>query len=556
MGALGPLVAAALGVGSTGCAHRAPEPRAPVTVVVVAKRVRTMDPLQPVAEALAMREGRLLAVGSAAEVLAAAGPGAIVERFPASTIVPGLVDAHAHLAALGDVLATASLSGATSEAEAVALLARAPTMQGDWLVAARWDQNDWPGSQLPRRESLDAAFPTTPALLHRVDGHAVWVNSEALRRAGVTRDTADPLGGRVVRDETGAPTGVLIDNAVALVAGRLPPPSPQERQRRLARALEACARLGLTGVHDAGLELETFRTLQSFDMMGALPVRVYAMASGQGPEADELLGLGPFRGRRLELRAVKLWLDGALGSRGAALLEPYADEPTQSGLLLLEPADFAARAERFAERGFQVAVHAIGDRANHLALDVLAELEARRPGGRPRIEHAQILRPEDVARFGGGGPVASFQPTHATSDLPWAEARLGKARLEAAYAWRGVLDAGGRVAFGSDFPVEEPNPLWGLHAARTREDRRGQPPGGWSPAQRLTGEEALAGFTTGAAWAAFAESHRGQLAAGFDADFVVLPVDPVGDDPRRLIDAKVELTVVDGVDVYRADPSR
>jgi hypothetical protein len=332
--------------------------------------------------------------------------------------------------------------------------------------------------------------------------------------------------------------------------------SPEERRRRLSRAIETCARLGLTGVHDAGLDLETLRVLQEWDMKSLLPIRVYAMAQGQGPEAEELLGMGPFRGSRVELRAVKFLLDGALGSRGAALLAPYSDEPSQSGLLVLEAAAFEARARRFAQAGFQVAVHAIGDRANALALDVLTRLSTERPGSRNRVEHAQVLKLDDVPRFAAAGIIASFQPTHATSDMPWAQARLGAERVRGAYAWRAVLDTGARVAFGSDFPVEDPNPLWGLYAARTRMDRSGQPPSGWTPEQRVTGEEALAGFTTGAAWASFAEEHAGQLIAGFDADFVVLPVDPVTDDPRSLLEARVELTVVGGVDVYRADRPR
>jgi len=547
--------AALASLGLSTCVHRVSEVDAPRTVVLVAKAIRTMDPRRPVAQALAMRDGRIIAVGSRAEVLAQAGEGALVEEYPSSTIVPGLVDAHGHLAALGDALATVSLASATTEEDAVSLLSRAETM-GGWLVGAGWDQNRWETKALPRRESLDGAFPATPVLLHRVDGHALWVNSEALRRAGITAETADPAGGRILRDAAGAPTGVLVDNAMALVASRVPAVSPEERRRRLSRAIETCARLGLTGVHDAGLDLETLRVLQEWDMKSLLPIRVYAMAQGQGPEAEELLGMGPFRGSRVELRAVKFLLDGGLGSRGAALLAPYSDEPSQSGLLVLEAAAFEARARRFAQAGFQVAVHAIGDRANALALDVLTRLSTERPGSRNRVEHAQVLKLDDVPRFAAAGIIASFQPTHATSDMPWAQARLGAERVRGAYAWRAVLDTGARVAFGSDFPVEDPNPLWGLYAARTRMDRSGQPPSGWTPEQRVTGEEALAGFTTGAAWASFAEEHAGQLIAGFDADFVVLPVDPVTDDPRSLLEARVELTVVGGVDVYRADRPR
>ena len=542
------LVFAAL-LSTTACVKRIPESER--TVVFVAKRVRTLDPRRPTAEALAWRQGQLLAVGSKAEVLAAAGPDAIVETFPGSVIVPGLVDAHAHLASLGRSLSVVSLLEARSEAEAVKRVQGAPATayQGEWLVGRGWDQNDWEGQQYPTRASLDAAFPNTPVFLTRVDGHAAWVNGEALRRAGLTAATKDPAGGRILRDAKGEPTGVLVDNAIDAVASKLPAPTQQDVQQRLKLALETCARLGLTQVHDAGMDMQTFRVLQSWDMVGVLPVRLYVMADGQGREAEQWLGHGTFSGRHLELKAVKLLLDGALGSRGAALHAPYSDEPTQKGLLLLTPEVFAQRAREFSERGFQVAVHAIGDRANTLTLDVLSQLD---PKLRNRVEHAQVLTADDVGKFARYGIIASFQPTHATSDMPWAPARLGPDRTRFAYAWKSVLATGAHVAFGSDFPVEDPNPLLGLYAARTRQDARGAPPGGWMPEQVLTGDEALAGFTTGAAWAAFAEDRRGMLKAGFDADFVVLPVDPVSDAPASLLGAKVQVTVVGGVDVYRA----
>lgn len=544
----------ALALCTTGCLRRMPTENQ--VVVFVARRVHTLNPAQPAAQALVMQGGTITYVGSRADALDVAGAGAAVEEFPDSVIVPGLVDAHVHLSSLGRALSLADLSTAKSEADAIAKVKKAgeSTEQGEWVVGRGWDQNDWAGQQWPTRATLDSAFAGRPVYLTRVDGHAAWVSSEALARAGITAQTADPPGGRILRDERGEPTGVLVDNAMDLVAAKVPAPTAAELERRLKRAIDTCTRLGLTQVHDAGMDLDTFRLLQRWDMAGVLPLRVYAMADGQGPQADEYLGLGPFKGRHLEMRAVKLLLDGALGSRGAALHQPYSDEPSQTGLLLLEPKDFAAKAKAFAERGFQVAVHAIGDRANTLVLDTLAELEREKPGSRHRVEHAQVLSPADVGRFAKDDVVASFQPTHATSDLPWAEARLGPERVKGAYAWKSVLATGAHVAFGSDVPVEDANPLWGLYAARTRQDHQGHPPGGWFPEQRLTGEEALAGFTTGAAYAAFAEARRGRLKVGFDADFVVLPVDPVVDPPESLLDAKVQVTVVDGVDVYRAQP--
>ncbi|HEY1087176.1 MAG TPA: amidohydrolase family protein, partial [Archangium sp.] len=296
-------------------------PTADSTIVFVAKRVHTMDPSRPVAQAVAWKHGALVSVGSEKEVLEAAGPDAIIERFPDSVIVPGLVDSHGHLAGLGRALSVLSLGGTSSEAEAVTRVkAAGPNVYlGEWLVGRGWDQNDWASHEFPKRAALDAAFPKTPIYLSRVDGHAAWVNGEALRRAGITSQTADPPGGKIVRDAKGEPTGVLVDNAMDLVAVKLPKPTDQELQRWLKVALETCARLGLTQVHDAGMDLRTFRQLQQWDMLGVLPVRLYVMADGQGDEAELFADMGLFKGRHLELKAVKLLLDGALGSRGAAL---------------------------------------------------------------------------------------------------------------------------------------------------------------------------------------------------------------------------------------------
>jgi len=522
-------------------------------VVVIAMRIRTGDPKLPVVQAMALRDGRIIKLGSRAEVLAVAGEGAIVDEFPSGVVVPGLVDAHGHLMGLGEALAQVALWEATDENDAVRRLKAAgpDARQGDWVMGRGWDQNKWPGGQFPSRWALDAELERTPVFASRVDGHAAWVSGEALKRARITKDTKDPPGGRIVRDKTGEPTGVLIDNAMELVRSKIPPPTDEQLKGRLKAAIETCARVGLTGVHDAGMSMAVFEQLQRWDLAGALPIRVYAMANGQGDDRDLFLGRGPFKGRHLTMRAVKLLADGALGSRGAALFQPYSDEPSQSGLMLLKRELLQQRAEAFASAGFQVAVHAIGDKANAEVLDLLQTLPK---GGRHRVEHAQVLREEDVGRFAKSGIIASFQPTHATSDMGWAEARLGAARAKYAYAWRSVLDTKANVAFGSDFPVERPEPLLGLFAARTRTDTAGNPAGGWHPEQKVTAEEALAGFTTGAAYAEHAEDRRGMLREGFDADFVALSVDPVEDAPEALLNAKVLVTVVDGVDVWR-DPS-
>jgi hypothetical protein len=528
------------------------------TTVYVARRIRTLDEKRPEAEAVAVRRGRLVAVGTRAEVLKAAGEGARVVDYGSAVMVPGLVDAHAHLAALGRSLTVARLEGARSVDEALQRLAEAPptSFQGDWLIGKGWDQNGWPGKEFPGRVELDARFPRTPVYLTRVDHHAAWVNGEALRRAGISRTTPDPAGGRILRDAKGEPTGVLVDNAMELVARVVPPPTDEQLEARLSAALERCAQVGLTGVHDAGMDLRTFRMLQTWDMAGRLPVRVYAMADGQGEERHTYLELGTYGGRMLEMKAVKFLLDGALGSRGAALHEPYSDAPGETGLLLMEPEELASRTWAFMERGFQVCVHAIGDRANTLVVDTLIRASAA-TGTKPlrhRVEHAQILRPEDIRKLGEAGLVASVQPTHATSDMGWAEERLGAERLKGAYAWRSLKEAGAVLALGSDFPIENPDVLAGLYAARTRQDASGKPEGGWQPQEKLTGQEALEGFTVGPAWASFAEERRGRLVEGMDADFTVLSVDPVEDEPKALGAAKVVATVVEGREVYRTPP--
>ncbi|WP_342378421.1 amidohydrolase [Myxococcus stipitatus] len=543
--------------GLGGCTRNTPGAGASGTSVYVAQRIRTLDAARPVVEALAVRDGKVLATGTRGEVLQAAGPDARVVDLGGVTVVPGLTDAHGHLAGLGQAEAQVSLVGATSKQEALSRIASAPgtSYQGAWLIGQGWDQNDWPEKAFPTRQDLDAIHPGVPVMLSRIDGHAAWVNSEALRRAGITRDTKDPTGGRILRDASGEATGILLDNAMDLVGVVVPALSDAEHATHLSAALARVARVGLTGVHDAGMDLRTFRLLQKWDKEGKLPLRVYAMAAGQSAERDTFLREGPYQGNRLTLRAVKLVLDGALGSRGAALHQDYTDEHGHRGLLMMPPDEYERRVTAFMAAGFQVCTHAIGDRANTLVLDTLlraAEVTGSKDG-RHRVEHAQVMRLEDIDRLGRSGIVASVQPMHATSDMPWAEARVGPERIRGAYAWQRLKSSGAVLALGSDFPVERPDVLAGLYAARTRQDASGAPANGWYADQRLSAQEALEGFTVGAAYASFAESRRGRLQPGMDADFVVLSVDPVDAPASELPGAQVRLTVVGGDEVYRAE---
>lgn len=474
--------------------------------------------------AMAFDRGVVTALYSNAEDAAAA---TVTRRIDgqAATLLPGLIDAHGHVTRHGRLLASVDLAGVISEQAAAA---RVADFLGTQPEAARvtgggWNQVLWPGKQFPHRRALDAVSATVPIALSRVDRHALWVNTAALELAAIDGDTPDPAGGQILRDSDGQPTGVLIDNAMQLVLGAFPAEAPAVIATHQSRALHDLARLGMTGVHDAGVTADELTAYRSLLARSALPIRVYAMLR---PDSDALLTQGPHvdRSGMLAAQSVKISSDGALGSRGAALEEDYTDQPGHRGLLLLEESVLEETMRRAASAGFQVNTHAIGDRANRLVLDVLEQMQAEEgnAGLRHRVEHAQILRPQDLQRFAALGVIASIQPTHATSDMNMAADRLGDERLEAAYAWQSLLESGARLAGGSDFPVEHPNPFHGLYSAITRQDQAGEPPGGWLPTQKMTRDAALALFTEGAAFAGHAEDRVGRLLPGYAADFILV----------------------------------
>ncbi len=503
------------------------------------------------------RDGRVLAHGSSSEVrkLLEARKGVVSEIVVDGTVIPGLIDAHGHLLGLGFSLLQADLVGTRSKADVIERLrAKADALApGEWLLGRGWDQNDWPEQQFPTAADLDLAFADRPVWLERVDGHAGWANSTALRAAKLAADTPDPEGGRIERGPDGAPTGVLVDAAMDLVQRHVPKPSADLTRRALRLALQAAVAAGLTGVHDAGVSLSDLALYRELADDDALPLRIYAMANGDGAALDWLCRQGVYAhpGGRLQMRAVKLYADGALGSRGAALLADYADAAGNRGLMIETPEKLSQVIKRAAECGVQPAVHAIGDRANRVALDAFAAFTAeQRERLRPRIEHAQVVDLADIPRFAQLGVIASMQPTHATSDMPWAQARVGAERLRGAYAWRRVLDSGAALALGSDFPVERVDPLLGIHAAVTRQDASGEPKDGWLPDQRLTLAETLDGFTRGAAFAGHAETEIGTLEVGKRADFTVLSMDPHAVRGRALLAIKVQSTWVDGRKVW------
>ncbi len=500
--------------------------------------------------------GRIAFVGDAGQARRRAGSAKVVD-LRGEVVFAGWTDAHLHLLELGRSLETANLRDATSAEAAAGRMAGAAAglPPGAWVEGRGWDQNRWTDRSFPDARTLDRAVADRPAVARRVDGHALWVNTAALEAAGVSAATKDPEGGRILRRPDGSPSGVLVDNARALVERVMPPPTAALRERWLTEAAAACARAGLTEVQDASAYgADGMAALERLAAAGAIPIRVYATVSPEPESLSAWFARGPRAGGGadfLTVRAIKIWADGALGSRGAALLQDYSDEPGTRGLFVTSPERLAEVALEARRQGWQLWIHAIGDRGNRAALDAFEGAEKAVPDAppgarRPRIEHAQVVAPDDFARFGRLGVIASIQPTQATSDMAWAEKRLGPVRIENAYAWRRLKEGGARLAGGSDAPVESERPLDGFYAAVTRADRAGLPPGGWKPSQKLTRAEALALFTSDAAYAAFEEDRRGRIAPGMEADLTILARDPMTVPERQIPDIPVAMTVVGG----------
>ena len=536
-----------------------PSPALPkdAPLLLTGATVYTSSSEAPKAAAILAVDGKIAFVGDEAEARKKA-PDANVVDLKGAVVYPGFVDAHAHLKGLGLSRETLDLRGKSKE-EILKLVREAAgkSAPGAWIRGRSWDQNLWPSKKFPTSAELTEAAPRNPVVLTRVDGHALWVNDAVLRRARITPRTADPDGGKIERDASGRPTGVFVDAAMDLVVKVIPEPSAAELRRLFAAGGKACAAAGLTGMGDAsGYDRKEIDVLRAMAREGALPIRVYATVGAGSKDLPAFLAGGPIQEGRVTVRAVKILADGALGSRGAALLADYSDDPGNRGLLVTPAAKMDEVTLAGVKAGWQLWTHAIGDRGNRLALDAYEKaLEAVKPkDARLRIEHAQVLAPEEFPRFAKLGVIASVQPTHATSDMPWAEARVGPVRIRGAYAWRSLVSSGARLAGGSDFPVEQEVPLLGLYAAITRQDLSGRPPDGWYPDQRLTRPEALKLFTEDAAYAEFAEGRRGKIAPGFDADLTVLDRDVVaGTLPASEIPkAKVLLTVVGGEVVFRA----
>jgi hypothetical protein len=518
--------------------------------------VYTLDPARPKAEAIAIAAGRVLGVGSEAEVEPHRGPATRVLDLAGATLVPGFVEGHGHLLGLGELRTSVDLRDAATWDEVVCRVAAAAAQRpaGEWVFGRGWHESKWAAPPrpvvrgFPTHAALTAATPRNPVVLERADGHALIVNARVLEAMQIGRGTAVPEGGEIVRDAAGAVTGVLVDNAMALV--KPPAVSSEERRRQLGLALEECLRKGVTGFHDAGVPLADISLYRGEAAAGRLPLRLYVMAAGLAtmkalgaPES----GLG---GGMLTIRAVKLMGDGAMGSRGAALLEPYLDDAGNSGFFTTPPEEVLEAARYGLAHGFQVNVHAIGDRTNRMVLDQFERAFAERPQARDprfRVEHAQILDERDIPRFARLGVIASMQGIHCTSDRPWAASRIGEARVaEGLYVWQKLLRSGARILNGTDVPVEDVDPVKNFHASVTREKEDGTPEDGFDPSQRMSREETLRSMTLEPAYGSFLEREQGSIERGKRADFTVLSRDIMTVPEDQILGAEVLYTIVDG----------
>jgi predicted amidohydrolase YtcJ len=510
--------------------------------------IYTVDEGFSIQESAAIKDGLFVAVGSNDYILEnyrANNVSDLEGRF----VYPGLIDPHCHFFGYGRNLEHADLVGSRSFEAIIGILKEhQDNYPSEWLLGRGWDQNLWPVQEFPHRRQLDAVFPDTPVLLTRIDGHAAIANTEALRRAGITAQTR--VDGGDILLQNGEPTGILIDQAIYLVRSQIPAPSRQDEITALINAQQRTFAVGLTSVGDAGLDKETIRLIDSLQQSGDLKMRVYAMLSPSEENFEAFMYQGPYKTDHLHVRSVKLFADGALGSRGAKLLEPYSDEPGNRGLLVETPEFMREISQKAFEHNYQVNVHCIGDSAVRLVLDIFGEVLGGPNDRRWRIEHAQIVHPDDMDRFGAYDIVPSIQTTHATSDMIWAAHRLGPERIKTAYAYQELLQQNGWLPNGSDFPVEHINPLYGFYAAIARKNLDGYPQGGWQMENALTREQAMRGMTIWAAKSQFEEDEKGSIEPGKFADFIVMDHDLMNIGQDEIPGLPIRKTFVGGKKVF------
>jgi predicted amidohydrolase YtcJ len=542
-------------------------PREQADLILTRGNIVTLDDAHPRAEAIAIRGDRILAVGSVAEIDRFAGESTEIIDLEGGTAVPGLVDSHMHFDRLGWQARQLYLDETRSPAEVIDIVRTqvVKTPPGEWVTGQGWHTVTWGNSGFPDNVELSAASPEHPVYLVGMAIHAAWVNERALAIAGITRDTPDPPGGKIHRDaRTGEPTGILTETAMGLVSKHFPEETRASRKTDILSSVGIALSMGLTEVHDAGVGYEEIELYKELLEEGKLGIRLHVMflASDAGEELDRYIANPPAIGlgdHRLTLRSLKVFADGALGARGAALLEPYSDAPDEKGLVRIGEEELYRLVTKASKAGYQVAVHAIGDRGNRTALDAIERAQKELPGKLPRhrIEHAQIVALSDIPRFAELGVIASMQPIHAPMDMGFAEVRVGAERIRGGYVWKSLIDSGATLVSSADtpaFPVKYSNPLWGLYAAVTRQDNEGNPPGGFYPEERMSRLDALKSYTINAAYASFEEDIKGILSPGKLADVTVLDRDVLEVPPPEILKTKVLLTVVGGKVAFSSLP--
>lgn len=574
-----PLVLASLAIGCNPAA-----PMGPADLILTEGRVYTFDwedpstegepaadapydttGWHPDAEALAVKDGRIVAIGTSADIAAYRGPDTEVIDLAGSTAIPGLVESHAHAAGLGRNLRQVDLRGVIGEEDTVELIvAEAATRPaGEWILGWGFDEGEWATHGYPDNDLLSRQVPNHPVVLRGLHGFATWANDLALEEAGIDTRTAAPSGGTIVRDPDGTPTGIFLNRASGILDAATPPETAEQLREALRLGLEELARSGYVRVHEAGVGTSLLAAMEALDGRGELPTRVFVMLSARNGELRRrFLESGPMaeaEGSRLAVQSVKAYYDAALGSRGARMLEDYSDLPGHRGTSGSEYGFDQVLVRELMAAGFQVGIHAIGDAGNRETLDFIERVYATIPsarGGRHRIEHAQVIHADDIGRLADLDLTASMQPPHAVEDKTWAEDRIGPERIRGAYAWRTLRRLGTHLTFSSDLAGSDHSIFYGLHAAVTRRDKLAQPTAGWYPEEAMTPEEALRAYTVWAAWSGFDEEHAGILAIGRRADITVMNVDPLVLPPGRydeILDGRIELTVIGGEIAYRAD---